>query len=82
MNDEVIQADEDRAWREDGERNGWKLTPSRRIWRLWGIRHVRCAFHEYRATQAARAYASAGIGWGGLNQRDVWVLYAIWRGWA
>jgi len=82
MYDELIQEDEDRAWRKDGAENGWQLTPVAWPWRAWGIRHIRCAWHECRAYRAAKEYAAAGIGWGGLNQRDVWVLYAIWRGWA
>lgn len=82
MSDEIIQANEDQAWRDDGERNGWALKPVALIWRVWGVRHARCAWHEWRATRTVRKLASAGIGWGVLNQRDVWVLYAIWRGWA
>lgn len=82
MYDELIQEDDDRAWRKDGERNGWVLPP-KAVWplRLPVIRLFRVAWHDFRAHQTAERWAAAGIGIGGPNPYDRWVLYAISRGW-
>ncbi|KTS09766.1 hypothetical protein SB2_11985 [Methylobacterium radiotolerans] len=82
MHDAIIQMDEDNAWRRDGERHGWTLPP-KAAWplRLPIIRAFRAAWLDYRVHKAASDWASAGIGVGGPNQRDLWILYAIARGW-
>lgn len=72
----------ERLWREAAERNGWHLGPPA-AWplRLWGIRHVRHAWLAWQVHRCANEYGSVGIGLGCPNQRDLWVLYAIYRGW-
>ncbi len=82
MYDELIQEDDDRAWRKDGERNGWTLPP-KAPWplRLRFIRSFRAGWLRYRAEQAAQQWSSVGIGVGGVNPYDHWVLYAVHRGW-
>lgn len=82
MYDELIREDDDRAWRRDGEANGWTL-PSKAAWplRLPIIRLIRAAWLEDRACKAASEWATIGIGVGGPNPRDRWVIYAVSRGW-
>lgn len=82
MYDELIREDDDRAWRRDGEANGWTLPP-KAAWplRLPIIRLIRAAWLEDRACKAASEWATVGIGVGGPNPRDRWVIYAVSRGW-
>lgn len=82
MYHELIQEDEDRAWRKDGEANGWTLPP-KAAWplRLWGVRFIRAMILDYRVHKLAGQFAQVGIGLGPPNQRDIWIIYAIARGW-
>lgn len=76
------RADCDAAWRRDGERNGWRLPPAA-PWplQLAVLRHVRAMRHELRLQREARRLKESGVGLGRPTQRDLWVLYAIARGW-
>ena len=82
MTDETLQRDDDDAWRADGARNGWTL-PRKAAWplRLPIIRHVRAAWLDYRVHKLASEFASVGVGSGPPNQRDIWIIYAVARGW-
>jgi len=82
MTDEILQMDDDAAWRKDGEANGWVLPP-KPAWpfRLPVIRWFRATYHTIRVHYFAGQWASAGVGLGPPNQRDLWVIYAIYRGW-
>jgi len=82
MNDNILRADEDAKWRADGERHGWEILPASWPLRLPVIRFFRWAWLDYRTHANAAHWAAVGIGVGGPNQRDLWVLYAIRRGWA
>jgi hypothetical protein len=76
------QADFDAAWRQDGERSGWHLPPSASLLlRLIGVRHVRAILYERRIHAEARRQKELGIGFGKPPQRELWILYAISRGW-
>ena len=81
MNDAILQQDEDAAWRADGEANGWIL-PKPAIWplRLWGFRHIRVIWLDHRVHRWASVMGSVGMGIGQPTQRDLWVLYAVQRG--
>ncbi|TXN22083.1 hypothetical protein [Methylobacterium sp. WL19] len=82
MTDETLRNDDDAAWRADGDRNGWFL-PNKAAWplRLPIVRWLRASLADYRIHRAASQWASAGVGLGPPNQRDLWVIYAISRGW-
>jgi hypothetical protein len=69
-------------WREEQARHGWQLPPPA-AWplRLPIIRNIRGAWLHYRVEKFAGAWASVGIGIGGPNQYDLWVVYAVKRGW-
>jgi|VirMetMinimDraft_7_1064189.scaffolds.fasta_scaffold00089_11 hypothetical protein len=82
MNDNVLAADEDAMWREDGERNGWTIRPAPWPLRLWGVRHIRYFVHAWNAESAALDWLHAGIGTGQLHPRDAWMLHAILKGYA
>lgn len=62
-------------WKADEVREDWKL-PKKAFFllRLPIVRRFRAAFHE------SRVYRQA-INWLCPNQYDLWVLYAIRRGW-
>ena len=76
------QADFDAAWRQDGERNGWQLPPSGLfVLQFAGIRHVRAALYERAIHNEARRMKVQGVGFGKPPQRELWILYAIYRGW-
>lgn len=82
MTDKTLQQDDDAVWREDGRRNGWHLPP-KAAWpfRLPIVRTVRAIWLDYRVRRAASEWASINIGIGSPNQRDLWVIYAVSRGW-
>lgn len=69
-------------WKADKVRYGWELPPPA-AWplRLWGIRHFRAGFVQGMAERWAESWNRAGIGFGGISQYDLWVIYAIKRGW-
>jgi hypothetical protein len=72
----------EKVWREDQARNGWQLPPPAHwLLRLPIIRNIRGAVALSRVERFAGAWASVGIGIGGPNQYDKWVVYAIYRGW-
>lgn len=48
--------------------------------RLWGIRHLRYWWLEYRVYRWARFWGLHGIGLGLPNQADLDHLDAIWKG--
>lgn len=73
----------DAAWRADRDERGFVLPkPAPLFFRLWGVRHVRHFWCALRVERFVSSCASVGIGIGGSNQYDLWVLYAIYRGWA
>lgn len=78
-----IKTDDDFRWLADAEANGWVLG-RKAAWpfRLWGIRFVRGGWLAWRVRRAAAEWGSVGLGFGQPNQRDLWVIYAIHRGWA
>jgi hypothetical protein len=81
--DEILERDAEARWRADGKRNGWLLP--QKVWWKWPlywpvIRHVRWAWHAWRAERQARAFASVGVGLGHLNPYDEWVLWAVLKG--
>lgn len=82
MDDATLQMDEDSAWRGEGERHSWTLPP-KAAWplRLPIIRHARGYWHAFHMNRMVNRYASVSIGVGVPNQFDLWVLYAIFRGW-
>lgn len=73
---------DDALWHADAEQNGWVL-PAKAAWllRLPIIRWFRATYHTIRVHYFAGVWASAGVGLGPPNQRDLWVIYAISRGW-
>lgn len=77
----MIESEDDRVWREHGEREGWTL-PFVAPWplRLPGIRIIRAAWHSWRATQWARGWGAIGIGLGQIEPYDNWVIYAVATG--
>jgi hypothetical protein len=48
--------------------------------RLWGIRHVRWLWLNYRVWKWANDCAKMGLGLGYPNDSDLKVLDAIWAG--
>lgn len=72
----------DLLWHEEKHANGWRL-PGAAPWvlRLPGIRWLRFVIVSWRVYRAAAMWSSVGIGMGGPNQYDRWVLWAIYRGW-
>lgn len=80
-----IRTDDDFRWLADAEENGWAVAgEAKAAWplRLWGVRHVRAGIASMRVDRRAQAFGKAGIGTGWANQYDLWVIYAIARGWA
>lgn len=79
---EMRQAQEDLAWQRDGDAHEWVLPP-KAAWplRLWGVRFIRAMVLDYRVHKLAGQFAQAGIGLGPPNQRDIWIIYAVARGW-
>ena len=73
--------DDDKLWREHGEREGWVL-PFRAAWplRLPVVRTVRALWYSWRVTRWARLWRAIGIGFGNITPFDNWVLYAIATG--
>ena len=72
----------DEIWRRDGDRNGRQLpSPAPLFFRLMGIRLARAAFLETRARHQAARLKAQGIGLGIPNQRELWVIYGVARGW-
>ena len=72
------------GWHVDAATYGWSLDHIRAPWpwRVWGVRHIRYWWHVWHAANHAGAWARVGVGLGGVSAYDVWVLYAIRRGWA
>jgi hypothetical protein len=81
---EQTWAEADALWLKDRDENGWSLDGHKAVWpfRLWGIRHIRWLYLMNKVEGQAANFASIGIGFGRPNQSDLWVLYAIRRGWA
>jgi len=80
--EQLTQRDFDVAWRQDGERSGWQLPPSGPFFlQFAGVRHVRAMLYERRIHKEARRLKAQGIGFGKPPQRELWILYAIIRGW-
>lgn len=78
----TVPDESEALWHKDQGKHGWVLPPAAPLaLRLPIVRHIRCAWHTYRAERTAYAFSSIGIGIGGINQYDRWVLYAIARGW-
>lgn len=77
-----IKKESECLWRKEKEENNWQL-PKKAffIFRLPIIRYFRWFYHNIRIYGHANMWAKAGIGFGGPNQYDLWVLYAISRGW-
>lgn len=73
---------DDFKWREDAQEYGWTLPPILFVWKLWGIRHVRALYHSWRVDRVTAEWAGVGIGMAQPAPRDLWMLYAIYRGWA
>lgn len=72
----------DKRWAKDKAENGWTgPDPKGRLWRLPAIRHCRWFFLADRVYSRAEKFAKYGIGFGGPNQYDLWILYGIYRGW-
>lgn len=69
-------------WKEDQEKYNWTLPPKEFvILRLPIIRYFRWFVLNWRVYRAAEQWRSCGIGLGIPNQYDLWVLYAIAKGW-
>ena len=82
MPQSMTQTDIDEIWRIEGERNVWTLpTPAPILLRLRGIRLVRAAYLEKRSRMRAIRLKKQGIGLGIPPQRELWIVYAIARGW-
>jgi hypothetical protein len=82
MAEELKQTDIDEIWRKDGERNGWRLPAAAPLaFRVKGVRLVRAAYLESKLRREAKRQKSVGIGLGIPDQRDLWVIYGIARGW-
>jgi len=77
-----MSAESDISWSADKKLHGWTLPQTAWPFKLWGIRHIRWMWLTNQVYQAADRWAAMGIGFGGPNQYDRWVLYAIFRGWA
>ena len=78
----LLTAESDISWSADKKLHGWTLPQTARLLKLWGVRHIRWMWLTNQVYQAADRWAAMGIGFGGPNQYDRWVLYAIYRGWA
>jgi hypothetical protein len=78
----IMTAESDISWSADKKLHGWTLPQTAWPLKLWGVRHVRWMWLTNQVYQAADRWAAMGIGFGGPNQYDRWVLYAIYRGWA
>ncbi len=76
-----MRHNDDEVWRSHGEREGWSL-PFVRPWplRLPVIRTIRAVWFSWRVDSHAHAWGSIGIGCGGIQPYDGWVLYAIATG--
>ncbi len=69
-------------WKKDKERYKWELPRKAPfLFRLPIMRWLRGAIYAWRIQKWAGSWASVGIGFGEPNQYDLWVLYAIRRGW-
>jgi hypothetical protein len=75
-----MTAEDDISWSADKKLHGWTLPQTAWPLKLWGIRHIRWMWLTNQVYQAADRWAAMGIGFGGPNQYDRWVLYAIYRG--
>ena len=78
----MTRQEQDDLWRRDGYEHGWVFVPAAWPLRLPVIRWFRFARAKWRVDSHATSWASVGIGVGGPNPRDKWLLYAIYRGWA
>jgi hypothetical protein len=83
MSNETTQEDIDEIWRKDGEVHGWQLPPPAHgyLRSILIVRLIRAAFLEKRARNKAVALKKQGIGLGTPPQQELWVIYAISRGW-
>lgn len=76
----MLDPDSEAYWREQQIENGWVM-PSAPWWkRLPIIRRFRAAWAEYQAERWAAAWGGAGVGIGGVNPYDRWVIYGIATG--
>lgn len=74
--------DSDALWRKQANENGWTLPPSApAMLRVPVVRWLRFAVASIRVHHRAAQWAKLGVGVGGPNQYDRWVLWAIYRGW-
>ena len=76
---EFLESDE--LWKKDKERYQWELPKTNLILRLPVIRKIRFIFYNFRIHVWANMWDRVGIGFGGPNQYDLWIVYAISRGW-
>jgi hypothetical protein len=69
------------AWKREGEAAGYKA-PDRRAWwrRLPLIRHIAAVWLSWQVHSYAGAWAEVGIGVGGPNEYDLWVVEGAWHG--
>jgi hypothetical protein len=72
---------DEQEWRDEGRRRGWPA-PIRRQWyrRLPVIRHVAALNTSWRVHAHAARWASYGVGVGGPNPYDLWVLDGRFHG--
>lgn len=76
----MTDAASEKLWHEEQQEYGWVM-PRAPWWkRTLIVRRIRAAWHTMRAEQHAAAWGSVGIGIGGVNQYDRWVLYGIATG--
>lgn len=68
----------DELWHEDKRDNAWEM-PAAPWWkRLWGIRHIRAAYHAMEVDHWNQTVSMLGMIPSGY---DRWVVYGIRRGW-
>jgi hypothetical protein len=68
-------------WRIEGRDHGY-TAPDRRVWwkRLPLIRHICAVWLSWQVHNYAGAWAEVGIGVGGPNPHDLWVVEGAWHG--
>ncbi len=74
--------DSDALWHQQAHEHGWMLPPpAPAVLRLPIMRWLRFVIRSIQVHRAAAQWAELGIGIGGPNQYDRWVLWAVYRGW-
>lgn len=77
-----MSKEDDVRWLEEKQENGWEVPfKAPIIFRLPVIRYFRFLYHNIKLHLHVRQYQSLGVGWGGPQRYDEWVVYAIARGW-